>query len=265
MKKGNLITLGAALFAVGLSGFALWAVYDVRHEGGAVEPEPLPPGVSDIILPYPQSVGMIQEIQMPAGTMPDMPFGYSPPSATTSQFIGRGGVSDMSAQTPSDVVIAYSGDVLVYHNITLGFEFGLPSADKKLRLNDSGSYSRKSDALVWLWFTKSFDIATANFFITPNASPSVEELSFDYHFAGYPLYMATLSSVKTSAGGSPALEETVSYESSSPGYPNLWKFVHILKDGKLYTFSAQVAPVQAIDEQEVEQMITVFKNSFRFL
>lgn len=271
MKKGDKIIIGVAGFSLALSVFALWGYYDMRREGGAVKEAPLltdtvnsgvSPDGADVLLPYPQPL-TIQEIRMPAGTMPG--FDYSPPSATTSQIIGRGGVSDMSAQTASDVIIAYGGDVLIYHNTTIGFEFGLPSVEKKLRLNDTGSYARKSDALVWLWFTKGFDIATANFFVTPTAVSSVSELSFDYNFIGYPSYMGTLSSVVITVNGTPALEETVSYESASPGYPNTWKFIHILHDGKLYTFGAQIAPVQAINEKEVEQMITVFKGTFHFL
>lgn len=273
MGKRDKIIIGIAVFSLALSAFALWGYYDMRRGGGGAVTEvplltdtvnsgvPSSDGVAELI-PYPEPL-MVQEIRMPAGTMPG--FGYSPPSATTSQFIGRGGAADTSTQTPSDVIIAYSGEVLIYRNMTLGFEFGLPSIGKMLRLNDSGSYARKSDALAWLWFTKNFDIATANFFVTPNAAASINELLFDYNFEGYPRYMGTLSRTETTVNGESALEETVSYESGSPDYPNTWKFIHVFHKGKLYTFSAQIAPVQAVNEKEVEQMITVFKSSFRFL
>lgn len=277
MEKRDKIIVGIAVFSLTLSAFALWGVGDLRNKNNApkesstltdaqyIQTPVITEGYSPH-LPTMQDVQMgmmVQEVQMPAGSMPG-PLS-SPLSATTTQFIGRGGVSDTSAQTPSDVIIAYSGDVLIYRNTTLEFEFGLPSSDKKLRLNDSGSYSRKSDALVWLWFTKNFDIAMANFFVTPTPASSVNEISFGYAFEGYPPYMGTLSRTMTTVNGEPALEEIVSYESSSPDYPNTWKFIHILRNGKLYTFGAQIAPVQAINEKEVEQMITVFKGTFHFL
>jgi len=298
MKKQSMIIMGIAFISLALSIVALWGVYDTRHKdtysqnkssASSTPPNPLAEGTINPVMPQresqlsypcqPPTTGnfipppclatstQLHQIILPAGVTPVSPpwsIAPSPFSATTSQFIGRGGVSDTTKLTPSDVLIAYSGDVLIYHNTTMGFEFGLPSIGKELRLNDTGSYSRKPDALVWLWFTKNYDIASANFFVTPSVASSLDALSFDYNFTGYPKFTGKLSSTMITVDNQPALEETISYESSSPNYPNTWKFVHILHDNNLYTFGVQVAPSQAVNVAEAEQMLQVFSNTFHF-
>ncbi len=231
---------------------------------------PCPPQTVGGFLPPPclTDVTPIHEITQTTRVAVAAPSWDSPPfplSATTSQFIGRGGVTGPTKLTPSDVLIAYNGDVLIYHNTTMGFAFGLPSIGKELRMNDTGIYTRRSDALVWLWFTKSYDIATANFFVTPSEEASLSTLSFNYNFIGYPTFTGKLSSTMTIIDDTPTLVETVSYESSSPNYPNTWKFIHILRNSNLYTFGVQIAPSQAVNVAEAEQMLHVFSNSFRFL
>lgn len=275
-----------SFIAFGVSVFALWSVYDLRYKNIST-----PNQSTDIFYPPNPPIGadsgpdkreQLHQIIPPIQSDPfsgepvripiDTPTGNAngaPPlsflSGTTSQFISGGGASDINKLVPADVIIAYIGDSLMYYNTTMGFKFGLPSSNKTLRLDETGVYSRKSDAVLWLWFTKNFDIAVATFFVTPNAASSIETLSFDYNFIGYPTYMGIISRATTTVSNHPALEEVVSYESSSPGYPNIWKFVHILHNGNLYTFGAQIGPLQAVNTDEVSRMIFEFENSFRFL
>ena len=263
MKKQKIVIVGIVLLLAALSCVAF--LYKYRQEREKMNTQNQPQNKTTTL------ENISSGIETPSLEVFPLPSGInrfdsqSSRSATTSQWISRGGASDTTKLLPSDVIIAYSGEVLVYQNKTLGFEFGLPSFGKALRLNDSGSYSRRSDALAWIWFTKNYDIATANFFVTPTNISSLSELSFDYNFEGYPKYTGTTSRELKTVGTVPSLEETVLYESKSPDYPNAWKFIHLLRDGNIYTFSVQVEPKQALNIEEAEQMITVFKSTFHFL
>lgn len=232
-----------------------------------------PDGIGKIALPISEQVFLVDEkrpIISPQGVaMPPLPFpipsNIPGGSATTTQFVASAGVQDTSNVTPSDVITVYNDDVLLYSNATLGFYFGLPSDGKTLRLDDTGTYARKDGALLWLWFKRNYDVGVANFFIIPTTTRTIDDLSFDYSFKGYPKYTATLSSATTTVGSLPALEVVVSYESTSPGYLNTWKFVHLIHNGKLYTFGVQIEPSQTVDYQYTEKLISVFKNTFHFI
>jgi len=186
-------------------------------------------------------------------------------SATTSQFIHSVGPAGIRKPFPDDVIIAYVGEILMYTNLTMGFKFTLPSSNKTLRIDNTEYYTRKSDVLVWLWFSMNTDIAVAAFFITPTTATSTDVLAFDYNFIGFPPYTGTVSKSLKFIDNAPALEETVMYESTSSGYPNVWKFTHILKEGNLYTFATQIGPSKAINLDQSLALINAFDNSFKFL
>ncbi len=283
-----------SLFVLTISLFVLWNVIGIQQEikntsaslsDSSILSSSLPKrsenliintseSIEKVALPISEQVFLVDErrqVISPQGVaVPPLPFFIpitSTPGgpATTTQFVARAGVQDISRITPSDVITVYSGDVLLYSNATLGFYFGLPSDSKTLRLDDTGTYARKDNAFLWLWFKRNYDVGIANFFITPTTTRTIDELSFDYNFKGYPKYTAMLSSTTTTVGSLPALEVVVSYESTSPGYLNTWKFIHVIHDRKLYTFGVQTEPSQTINYQYAEKLVSVFKNTFHFV
>jgi len=267
-----------SLFALTASIFALWSIFGVQQEIKNIDTTPKLS--ADLAVEISQEskeeevsvtdqVFLVDEqhpVVFPEGMPIPIQISNIPGGpATTTQFVARAGAQDTSNVAPSDVITVYSGDVLLYSNSTLGFYFGLPSEGKTLRIDDTGTYARKDNAILWLWFKKNYDVGVANFFITPTTANTFGDLSFDYNFKGYPKYTAMLSSATTTVGALSALEVTVSYESASPGYPNTWKFVHIIHDEHLYTFGAQIEPLQTGDYQYTEKLISVFKNTFNFV
>src|SRR3989344_473446 len=279
----RLLTTALSMVALGASVFAIWSVRDLRNSSVLL---PIPT-VPTVISSSPNSIGFLPPgsehesqsypydnapnlsdtihsivTEIPAQGIPnDMPYSYSS-GATTSMLISSGGL-DISKNAASDDIIAFINDELTYYNTSLEFKFSLPSKNKSLRIDNREVAARKSDAIFWLWFTKDGGTASATFFVTATTTLSTDNLYFDYNLIDYPIFEKTISRATVTVANETALEETVTYQSNNLDYPNIWRFVHVIRDGKLYTFAAQIGPSQVIHIDEATMMLNSFKQSFR--
>ncbi len=266
----RILTTVLSIVALGASGFAIWSVRDLRNKCVLL------PGVPTVLSGGPDYDGgfsapdySVNPSDISNGLPNATPTSFLPgdisdsfsSGATTSMFINSGG-SDIGNRSSSDVIVAYIGDELSYYNTSLGFKFSLPSKNKALRVDDTGVSARKADAFVWLWFTKDGASASATFFVTSTKASSLDNLSFDYNFIDYPRLENKISRVTVSVLNQPAFEETVAFQSNSPGYPNIWRFVHIIRDDRLYSFGVQIQPHQAVNVDDAMSMLRSFENSF---